>query len=76
MNPTYQPFRFYLTWIEDLIYSGIEPGPSVWQSSALQARHSDIYKSYYPNEYHLFLVSCNLLNRNDDVKHTYSFVCD
>jgi hypothetical protein len=44
------------------------------QSSALQARRSDIYREFYPNKYYLFLVSCNLLNRNDDVK-TYLQFC-
>ena len=71
---TNRPFRFYLIWKEDLIYSGIEPEPFAWQSSALQARHIDIYKIYYPNEYYLFLVSCNLLNRND-VKTYYLQFC-
>ena len=57
-----------------MIYSGIEPEPFAWQSSALQARHIDIYNIYYPNEYYLFLVSCNLLNRND-VKTYYLQFC-
>jgi hypothetical protein len=59
---------------EAFIIPGIEPEPSEWQSSALQARHSDIYNIYYSNKYYLFLESCNLLNRND-VKTYYLQFC-